>query len=320
MKRVKQNPPNMKNSEYYSSFIIDCHIHTYPTADLSDRDAAYFGYDRKGLTGQFRGTVEDTLAAMRRDGIAKAIMLNWLPAQNMLYAGLQRLAAGRTDYFQAEGALKAQIAERIKRRTRWTCEVAQKHPELIAFLTVDPTVMSPEEIGEEIRDVVINHGARGIKLQNAGMGLFPYDRSLWPIYEAAQELSLPMVVHSGRWGGAAQYTEPKYFAEVLANFPGLRLGLAHLGADFYEQAKILAKICPLVFFDCSDVLCHSEFPLSDEQLMALMREVGTSRIVFGSDFPFFDRLPLLQRLFNLNLTKEEKRQILGENARRIFGL
>lgn len=311
---------SVKNSETDHTLMIDCHIHTYPTADLSDRDAAYFGYDRKGLTGQFRGTVEDTLAAMQRDGIAKAIMLNWLPARNMLYAGLQRLPAGRTDYCQAEGALKTQIAERIKRRTRWTCEVAQKHPELVAFLTVDPTVMSPEEIREEIRNMVINHGARGIKLQNAGMGLFPYDRSLWPIYEAAQDLNLPMVAHSGRWDGAAQYTEPKYFAEVLANFPGLRLVLAHLGADFYEQAKILAKTCPLVSFDCSDVLCHSEFPLSDEQLTALMREVGTSRIVFGSDFPFFDRPPLLQRLSNLNLTEGEKRQIIGENARRIFRL
>jgi len=310
----------MKNSEYDGCFIIDCHVHTYPTAELSDRDAAYYGYDRKGLTGQFKGTVEDTLAAMGRDGVTKAIMLNWLPARNMIHAGLQRLPAGRTDYSQVEGALKVQVAERIRRRTRWTCEVAKKHPELIAFLTVDPTVMSAEEMREEIREVVINHGGRGIKLQTGGMGLFPYDRSLWPIYRIAQELNLPVVAHSGRWGGTAQYTEPKYFAEVLANFRGLRLVLAHLGADFYEQTKILAEICPSISFDCSDVISFSEFPLTDEQIVNLMREVGTSRIVFGSDFPFFDRLSLLQRLFNLNLTKEEKRQILGENARRIFGL
>ncbi|MDO8490680.1 MAG: amidohydrolase family protein [Dehalococcoidia bacterium] len=300
--------------------IIDCHIHTYPSVEMSNRDAKILGFVDKGLAGQFTGAIDDTLAAMKRDGVSKAIMANWLPISRMKDVALTKLPFGLTDYEAPAREIDQTLVARLQRRNQWTCEAAQGHPELIPFISVDP-VMNADQIRREIQDRVNNHGARGIKLQYAGQRVFPHDRRLWPAYETAQELDVAILGHSGESeGDSAQYAEPKYFAEVLHHFPRLRLVLAHIGADFYDQAKALARAYPQINFDCSDILCAAIFPLTDAELVSLFREVGADRVVLGTDFPFYDRKPLLERLLGLDLTEQEKRQILGENALRIYRL
>lgn len=303
-----------------SYLIIDCHIHTYPTPEMSNRDAKILGFVDKGLVGELTGAIEDTLAAMTRDGVAKAIMANWLPVSRMKDIALTKLPFGLTDYGAAAREIEDTLVGRLQRRNQWTCDVAKEHHELIPLISIDP-IMSPEQMREEIIDKVRNHGARGVKIQYAGQQLFPHDRRLWIVYQTVQELDSIILGHSGvSEKGGTQYAEPKYFGEVLYHFPKLRLVLAHLGADFYDQTRTLARAYPQLNFDCSDILSPVEFPLSNSELVSLFREVGTHRIVLGTDFPFYDRKPLLERLFRLELTEEERRQILGENALRIYRL
>ena len=300
--------------------IIDCHIHTYPTAEMSNRDAKILGFVDKGLVGKFSGAIDDTLAAMKRDGVSKAIMANWLPISRMKDVALTKLPFGLTDYETPVREIEQTLVARLQRRNLWTCEAAQGRHELVPFISVD-TIMNAGQMREEIRDKVRNHGARGIKLQFAGQRMFPHDRRLWLAYETAQELDTVILCHSGvSEGDSAQYAEPKYFAEVLCHFPRLRLVLAHIGAEFYDQAKALARAYPQIDFDCSDILCAAIFPLTDAELVSLFRAVGTDRVVLGTDFPFYDRKPLLERLLGLDLSEQEKRQILGENALRIYRL
>jgi predicted TIM-barrel fold metal-dependent hydrolase len=42
--------------------------------------------------------------------------------------------------------------------------------------------------------------------------------------------------------------------------------------------------------------------------------------MFGSDFPWFDPALAIERLLRLDFTQPEKRQLLAENARRIYKL
>lgn len=300
--------------------IIDCHIHTYPTAEMSIRDATILGFVGKGLVGPFTGAIEDTLAAMKRDGVSKAIMANWLPISRMKDVALTKLSFGLTDYETPAREIDRTLIARLQRRNQWTCEVARGRPELVPFVSVDP-VMSAEEMRQEVREKVRDYGARGLKLQYAGQRMFPQDRRLWPAYEVAQELDTAILCHSGvSEGDSTQFAEPKYFVEVLHHFPRLRLVLAHIGADLYGQARALARAYPQVSFDCSDILCPDIFPLTDGDLVSLFRDVGTDRVVLGTDFPFYDRRPLLKRLMGLDLSEQEKRRILGENALRIYRL
>lgn len=299
-------------------FIVDGHIHTYPTAEMGLRDLRALGAEESAAG--HNGSIEDVLAAMKEDNVSISVMQNWLPVASMKDAALQKLPFGLKDYRAAEKEIDATLADRLERRNIWTCEVAKKHPNLVPFISIDP-VMGSERMAKEIHDKVANHGAKGLKIEGGMQRFFPHDRRLWPAYEALQELDLPLLAHSG-WSpdSPTEFTEPKYFGEVLSHFPKLRLVLAHLGAPFYEQTKALAKSFPDVNFDCSYVINPEKTDLSNSELVSLFREVGVNRIIFGTDFPFGNRPKLLQRMFELELTDEEKRLLLSENAIRIYKL
>ena len=87
---------------------------------------------------------------------------------------------------------------------------------------------------------------------------------------------------------------------------------------FWDQTKIIARSYPNVGFDIAEVLDHHEYSLSDSEFIALVREFGVERFVFGSDFPWHDRTPVLERVIGVDLTPEEKQKILGENALHIY--
>lgn len=297
--------------------IVDVHVHTYPSAEMGLRDIDILG--AKERSAGHNGSIEDTLAAMKTDRVSKSVMLNWLPIASMRDAALVKLPYGLPDYIEAEREINRTLAGRLERRNLWSCSVAREHPELVAFINADP-VLEAEAMRAEIRDKVNHYGAKGIKIQYAGQRLFPHDRRLWPAYETAQELELPILAHSGASPSDTQYAEPKYFGEVLAHFPRLRLVLAHIGAPFLDQSRALARAYPHLNFDCSDIISPAISELTDAELISLFREIGVDRIMFGTDFPFCDRAPLLERMFKMELTEVEKRLILGENARRVYKL
>jgi len=53
---------------------------------------------------------------------------------------------------------------------------------------------------------------------------------------------------------------------------------------------------------------------------ALVREVGTDRIMFASDMTWIDPRPQLGCILDADISPEAKARILGENVVRLFGL
>jgi uncharacterized protein len=295
--------------------IIDCHTHFFPF-EIFRRVVQ--GMGEKAVEG-FSGSVEDYLSFLRRDGISKAITLNFLPTPQMKERSLRELPAGLPDYRQAEAEIEAKIIERIIRNNLWACNIGKEHPEIIPFISVDP-MMSPEQIREEITDKVRHHGAGGLKLNPGMCRYFAHDRRLWPAYAAAQELDLPVMAQSYMVDKKApQYSEPKYYGDVLAAFPKLRLVLTHAGLPFWEQVRALARQYSGVCFDISLVLDpEQEGSLSDAEFISLFREIGMERAIYGSSFPWHERAPVLERIVRMDLTESEKQLLLGENARRVY--
>ncbi len=207
------------------------------------------------------------------------------------------------------------LIARLQRRNLWTCQVAKENPRLIPFIGLDP-IMSPELMRNEIVDKVKDHGAKGIKLQSAAQRFYPYDPRLRLAYETAVELSLPVLFHSGGMEPLSQFALPQHFAQVASTFPQLTIALAHLGLGYWDQTIALARSCPSVNFDCSAAIgiTEAEGGLSDDALVSLIREIGVERVMFGSDYHWFDPIQSVERLLRLGLRKEEKRLILGENA------
>lgn len=297
--------------------IIDAHVHTYPSPEIGLQA-------KQGHTHSSHcGTIEELVGIMEKGKIWRAVMANMTPVADMRDAALAMLpeTLSAEQRRQAEREIEQNMIARLQRRNLWTCNMAQQNPCLVALIGLDP-IMNPNLMGREIVDKVENQGAMGIKVQNAVQRFYPHDRRMWLAYETTAELGLPFLFHSGGVEPLAQFAEPRLFAEVAASFPGLTMVLAHLGMFYWKQAVELAKNYPNVNFDCSAAIgiTEEEGGLSDEALTAMIREIGIDRVMFGSDYHWFDPISGIQRLLRLKLSDEERRLILGENARRVYKL
>ncbi len=299
--------------------IIDAHVHTYRSREIG----------RQAMTGTGRtdygGTVDELLALMDRGGIQKAVMVNMTPVVDMFEAAVAKLPANLSpsQRVEAEDDIRRQMIGRLQRRNEWTCQMAREHPQLIPFIGLDPS-MSAEELVAEIERRV-DEGACGIKLHPPNQRFYANDRRLWPAYERAEELSLPIIFHSGAFAlgpGPTDHAHPKHFPDVLSAFPHLAVVMAHLAFGDFDACADLARAYPNVFFDCCYVINGTEErqSLSDEEAAAALRQVGVERVMFGSDYPWFDPLLDSARIQRLPLGEGEKRAVLHDNAQRILGL
>ncbi len=292
--------------------IIDVHIHSYQSAQIgiqAQGGEKICGYD---------GSIESTLSYLEKEGVSKCVMVNLLPSGDMRDVLMDRLPFGLQDYSGTAQTLDATLIKRTKRRNDWSLNQSGMHPELITFITIDP-IMDPLTMQDEISEKVTEKDAKGIKLHPCAQRFYPFDRRLWPCYEAAQELNIPVVVHSGDFSAyPVQYALPKYYLEVLASFPKLPLVLAHIAKPFWDEAKMIAQRYPSVNFDTTGVLSKNYIDISDDFFVSIVREIGVERVMFGTDFPFIDPNEQIERMKRLTFTEEEKQLVFSGNAKRIY--
>lgn len=299
--------------------IIDAHVHTFPRPEIG-----WQAQSGAGFSGH-AGTIEELIALMREGNIAKAVMVNMTPVFEMRQAALAKLppdlsAASRTE---AEEQVRLELIGRLQRRNAWTCAVAGENPGLVPYISLDPS-MDGVTMVREINDRV-KEGAKGIKLHPANQRFFPNDGRLYPAYQKIEELGLPIITHTGAAalaGDPEQHARPANFADVLHNFPGLTLVLAHMARGYLDEALEIMQTYPNVYFDTSNAIEGTLTPhtLADEEAVAMIHRVGPDHVLFGSDWPWFHPIKDAERVDSLPLSAEEKRLIFYENAQRVLGL
>lgn len=315
--------------------IIDAHMHVFPTREAAQLAGVFTGFC------DYDGTPADALVALRQGGISRGVMVIQLPVAYMMEAALLKLPeeTSEEERRRAESELRAKMIDRIQRRNVWVLEVAREHPELIPLITVDP-IMGPELMKQEIIDKVSNYGARGVKLHPPIGRYYPHDRVMWSAYEACVDLDVPILFHCGphpHFDGRSLvpqpvlYSRPSHFVDIVARFPELKIVLAHMGVGpdnrfpdlyppLYKEAIAVAKQCPQLYFDTCAVVEPRWSPAPLEDWVAMIREIGAERVLFGSDYPAFDPARDVQWWQQSSLTAAEKRLIFAENARRVFKL
>jgi len=297
--------------------IIDAHVHTYQTREV--------GLQAKqgGTTTDYAGTVDELLPIMEKAKISQAVMVNMLPLAEMKKAAVERLPEDLSQE-QRDDALKEiddRMLGRLERRNSWTCDLTRQYPNLIPFINLDP-LQDEATMTTELLDKVNNHGARGIKLHPGSQWFYPNNRRFWPAYRTAQEMGLPVIFHAGRFMSPETYSRPKNFVEVLESFPELTLVMAHIGIGYEDEAVSLARDFPKLMYDCSAIIGNvtPDGELTEKRVTSLIREVGVERVMFGSDFPWYDPADSIARLLRLDFSEEEKQLLFAENAIRIYKL
>ena len=269
--------------------VIDAHVHTYKTPEIGRQ--ALGGFEVAGCCG----TTAELVPIMQEAGIRRAVQCNMTPARSMLEASLAAMPGEQDESKRI--TLVEKISNRIKRRNEWTCRMARDHAELIAFISVDP-MMGPDVMLDELLAKLDDHGAAGLKIHPGEGRFFPDHTSLWPVYEILEKRGLPVISHGGLdiANPDPSYTRPAAFAGVAELYPKLTLVIAHLGKDFFDESVQVAGKHPKIFFDTSAVIpgdkmgepLDSLSALSNDEAVQLIRTIGVDRVMFGTDYPWFN--------------------------------
>jgi hypothetical protein len=306
--------------------IIDAHVHLWRTLEQEKRALPIPGRRDRDRWG----TPEAAIRIMDSYGISKLVFVNVLPTVEMIERSLEELPRDAdTETRRAEEErLAEEMVGRIQRQNAWACEVGATHPNLIPFIGVQKLLGNRG--AEEVR-LGHSRGAKGVKIQPGMNMFFPGDRSLWPIYETAEDLRLPILTDSGTYGRLAadgsHFGRPLHFVEVLENFPRLTLVMAHFASAYWDERIELAKRFSNLYFDVSGGFGSRDFvarddhrALPEEDAVRTLRSVGLDRFMFGTDGPYVMPQPYIEQILRLGLTDEEQRLVLADNAKRLYNL
>lgn len=279
--------------------IIDAHVHLFPNEAVAH--TVLDDFQRRWGVGYISlGTPELHRSEMQRAGVDAAVMLSFAPDNQ------------------------------LKNNNFWTTAITRPgknrpaaFPNLIPFVSISPNMKGRPLLDE------LEHkrtwGMRGLKIHPIAQGFAPDDPRMFPVYTWLVQQDLPITSHCGiniSAGSDTHLAHPDRWRSILQAFPALRLTLAHMGGGFWEETLRLCAEFPQVMLDTAVAICGNPGVikdrnwLDDAQALEMIRTVGAARVMFGSDYPWFDPAEDLARLRSLPLQAAELRQILGENAAR----
>lgn len=207
--------------------------------------------------------------------------------------------------------------------TVWTneqiAELCRMSPRLIGFASVDPHL---EDAPERLRCAVKVLGLRGLKLAPPMQRFFPDDEFAYPLYETARDLGLPVLFHAGMsWepGSRLQYGHPLRFENVAADFPDLRIVLAHLAWPWVVDAVALALKYPNVYLDTSALYFDNprdflRFAMTHQVPLTVFERSLRKQLVFGSNYPRVEIKNMAAAIDALGFSEDCLNRIFRTNA------
>ena len=277
---------------------IDVHVHTELTRDGHDpmpaelREAArrYFHSD------EALPTVDDVAAYYRERNIAAVVFtVDW----------------------EARSGIPPIPNEEIAAAARENDDV------LIPFASVDPA--RPDAL-ERVQHLIAEHGVKGFKFHPNLQAFFPNDERVYPLYEAIAAAGLPALFHSGHSGIGTglpgggglrlKYSNPMCLDDVAADFPGLKIVIAHPSFPWQDEAISICLHKSNVWIDLSG-WSPKYFP---EQLVRYANSQLRHKVLFGSDFPLLTPDRWLADFEQAPFKDEVRPLVLKQNAIELLGL
>jgi len=194
-----------------------------------------------------------------------------------------------------------------------------RNPARIKFIAnVNPHLHYPIE--EELQRQ-LDLGAVACKLHPVHAGFAVNDRALYPAYELCQSAGIPLVVHCGTStfpGSSNKYADPVFLTDVLRDFRGLNVALAHGGRGWwYDAAAFLALSNERVWIELSGLppsRLREYYARHDWNRL-------TRRMIFGTDWPGVPGIAKNARaVARLCPDEETAALVLAGNAAQVYRL
>ena len=222
------------------------------------------------------------------------------------------------DYFGIDGAIVQPyiprpyieeyqaIHDRIYRLTQ------QRPGKIFGMSSMHPQ-FRPEDYDKETERCIKELGFVGIKITPPGHSCAPNCKSGMHVFEVAQALKVPVMVHVGM---GIPFSDPIKLQPCAEAFPDVKIVMAHCGANWYtQQAIFLAKTYDNVFMEPSGA--------GIEAVADMVKAVGPTKIMYSSDV-------ILQTITEIEKFKDLRRrgmlsedgfdQIMHKTVQEVFNL
>ena len=278
--------------------LIDVHVHPPTKEFLLDSGGPQIAAAAKkfGREPELK-TIEEMLDEYTECGIERLVLFAW----------------------DAETA-----SHRPRVSNEYVAQIANKFPDrIIGFASVDPHKDSAvQDLERAVEDLKL----RGLKLHPQAQAFEPNDPKHYPIYAKCVELGIPVTFHTGStyWGAGLEgggglklrLSNPMLLDDIAADFPELKLIMAHPGWPWQDEQLAVAMHKENTFIDLSGWSPKYFQP----PLVTYMAKLIPHKFLFGTDYPMLSPSRWLRDFEALPLNSEVKRLVLGENARKLLRL
>ncbi len=215
-------------------------------------------------------------------------------------------------------------SHRPKVPNEFVAKIADRYPDrVVGFASIDPHKKSAlQDLEHAVRELKL----QGLKLHPQVQAFEPNDRAYYPLYSKCVELDVPITFHTGStyWGAGLKggggvklrFSDPMLLDDVAADFPELKLIMAHPGWPWQDEQLAIATHKENVYIDLSGWSPKYFQPL----LVTYMTKMIPEKFLFGTDYPMLSPQRWLEDFEALDVGLEVKDMVLRENARKLLKL
>ena len=229
---------------------------------------------------------------------------------------------GFVDEIREAGITAAVVVGRdtpgIKHSNDQIKELTGGYKELVGIGSVDPHARGIKGALDELERAVKKLGLKGINVE-PGFGNPPMkadDPVLYPIYDACDQMDVPVCIMSGPTSPSLELTDPAPVGRIARAFPNLRIVCYHgfypyvneiIGVAFrYENVCVVPDM--YIFLPGGSLYVEAANGFMKDQLM------------FGSSYPFRAMGQSVEDYRKLGFRDEVMGQVFYQNAERVLKL
>lgn len=286
-------------------------------------------WERSGFTGKGWPVIGPAESLRDHPGFDKVVVLAISPQW------LEGRLIGTVD---TTGLLAVEGPMHPDRCNDYVAAVVRSDPDrFIGFASVNPVYQGSAAAVEELERAVLELGLSGVKLYPMYQHWAANDPELaFPIYERAQALGIPVMIHqagSTRIDAKLELGRPAILDDIGREFRDLRVIIAHCGLPWVDEALFLLTKHPNFYAELSYLIGS----VTRRDLFLLLSRcepmfVPLEKLFFGTDYPGFlyDPVKLMDKLLSVNeeaaacslppIPQGKLDGIMGDNVARLLGL
>lgn len=149
----------------------------------------------------------------------------------------------------------------------------------------------------------------GVKIHTIGHSVNPLSDDADFVFNTANELGIPVMVHTGP---GVPFALPALCIPPARKYPSLKIVLAHAGfAVFTADAQVAASVC-------SNLYLETSWCIADD-IAWMISTIGSTRVMMGSDL--ITNIPVeIAKYKALDLKPDVLTQVMGQTAIDVFQL